>query len=344
MSKCELRSIYIAKDDEYEFGRNLLNQRMEGWDGEQDSELLPMGVVTYFFEDWRDTRLPTDALIAIASENHNLQKLIVCPPENGYTEIKYRKNNKDLVFAATHIQDFFRTQAFTLKNIGEQPFSFPPGHPVSRTFYKQHPLASYCPEKQNYYIPSSMYDLILFAEREAELIGILVDLGATKIRIFKSFEKSSHSNNATSGKLEISAVDVAAKFKSMNASEQESFDNRELELYGSSWHQGDSLDRSKYGWLNFEPEWETIVKARVVGHCKNAEIELFKRSTFHTESEASVKLRKHFAKAEVSTSQVNFGTEFERKLIQVEFGTVLPPKNTGWFAKLTSKVFGTSVS
>lgn len=133
----------------------------------------------------------------------------------------------------------------------------------------------------------------------------------------------------------MSATEVAAKFKAMSASEQESFDNRELELDGFNWRQGDTLDRSKYGWLHFEPDWEALVKAREVGHCRTAEIELFKRTSFHTESESAIKLRKHFAKAEVSIAQASSGSEVDRKLIQVEFGPALPPKKRSWLAKLT---------
>lgn len=333
MSNVELRGFYIAVDDEYEFGRDLLSQRMDSFD-KSPTELLPSDGAKYFFEHWRDTRLPTDALIALASENHKLQQMIISPPQNRHHNIKYDSNDEDLIFAVTHIQNFFRRQAFTLKNIGAQPFLFPPGHPVSRTFYKQHPLANYRPEKQNYYIPSSMYDSILFAEREAELIGILVDLGATKIRVYLSSASASKSDLTISGKVEIGAAELAAKLECMNESEQESFDNREFELEGSSWHQDDTLDRAKYGWLNFEPAWEAIVKAREVGHCRNAEIELFKRSSFHTESDVAIKLRKHFAKAEASVAKSKSGTEVDRKLIQVEFGPVLPPQKQGWLTRL----------
>jgi hypothetical protein len=335
VSKGELRSLYIAKDDEYEFGSSLSGQREESWLPNVLSVFLPHDAATYFFDGRNETRLPTDALIDLSSDNHRLQQLIISPPESRSHDRQAGKDSEDLVFAVSHIQEFFRHRAFTLKNIGEQPFTFPPGHPVSRTFYKQHPLASYRLEKRNYYIPSSMYDSTLFSEREAELMGIFVDLGATKIRIFTSSACSSSSTIASTGKIGMGAFEAAAKFKALSESEKESFDNRELVLDGQVWHQGNALDRTKYGWLSFEPEWEAIVKAREVGHCRTAEIELFKRSTFHTESESSVKLRKHFAKAEAATSQAKSGTEVDHKLIQVEFGPALPPKKKSWLAKLT---------
>lgn len=325
MSKGELRSLYIAKDDEYLLGKSLLDQREPSLE-KIEIEGIRFDSAEYFFKANSSTRLPVDVLVDVAESNHRLEKLILSPPYGA---------GPDTVLAATYIQEFFHHHAFTLDSIGEQSFTFPPGHPVSRTFYKQHPLASYRPEKRNYFIPSSMYDAILFAEREAELIGILVDLGATKIRIFKSSSKSGHANIAVAGKVGMSATEVAAKFKAMSASEQESFDNRELELDGFNWHQGDTLDRSKYGWLHFEPDWEALVKAREVGHCRTAEIELFKRTSFHTDSESAIKLRKHFAKAEVSIAQASSGSEVDRKLIQVEFGPALPPKKKSWLAKLT---------
>lgn len=335
MSKGELRSLYIAKDDEYEFGSTFSGRKAESWISPALSAFLPHDAAIYFFNEWSETRLPTDVLIDLSSDNHRLQQLIISPPVSRSHDIRAGKDSEDLVFAVSNIQEFFRHRAFTLKNIGEQPFTFPPGHPVSRTFYKQHPLASYRPEKRNYYIPSSMYDSTLFAEREAELMGIFVDLGATKIRIFTSSAYSSSSTIASTGKIGMGAFEAAAKFKALSESEKESFDNRELVLDGQVWHQGNVLDRTKYGWLSFEPEWEAIVKAREVGHCRTAEIELFKRSTFHTESESAVKLRQHFAKAEASTSQAKSGTEVDHKLIQVEFGPVLPLKKKSWLAKLT---------
>ncbi|MGB3511853.1 MAG: hypothetical protein WBA93_21975 [Microcoleaceae cyanobacterium] len=56
-----------------------------------------------------------------------------------------------------------------------EDFDFPPGHPLPGKLYRAHPLKS----KSNKYIPIEVFDSLLYAEREAELIRLLVDLGAT---------------------------------------------------------------------------------------------------------------------------------------------------------------------
>ena len=60
-----------------------------------------------------------------------------------------------------------------------EDFDFPPGHRLPGKLYRAHPLKS----KSNKYIPIEVFDSLLYAEREAELIRLLVDLGATKITI-----------------------------------------------------------------------------------------------------------------------------------------------------------------
>lgn len=60
-----------------------------------------------------------------------------------------------------------------------EDFDFPPGHPLPGKLYRAHPLKS----KSNKYIPIEVFDSLLYAEREAELIRLLVDLGATQITI-----------------------------------------------------------------------------------------------------------------------------------------------------------------
>ena len=51
-------------------------------------------------------------------------------------------------------------------------------------------------------------------------------------------------------------------------------DSRVFELKGKSWKEGSSLDRSRFGWLHYEPTWEAVVFAREVGGCMKAEVEV----------------------------------------------------------------------
>ena len=154
-------------------------------------------------------------------------------------------------------------------NIDSLPenFKFPPGHPMPGQLYRQHPLKS----KPNHYIPYQSYYALLFEEREAELIRILADLGATYIAIEE--EQTSERTLDIDNKL---AIDKLGSFEAGLAQERQHNNKnvRTLEYIGKPWKEGMEFDRSKYSWLDYEPSWNAIVEGRLHNGQLSAMIEL----------------------------------------------------------------------
>ncbi|MGL4503567.1 MAG: hypothetical protein ACRCU2_31190 [Planktothrix sp.] len=146
---------------------------------------------------------------------------------------------------------------------------FPPGHPIPNKFYRQHPLKA----KKNNYIPADFYYDILLAEREAELIKILCDLGATKIEIYEE------ENNSKDIKFEAQAkakVIGKAEANISKETEESQVNKQEHSYIAKPWHPKlkDEFDSSKYKWLSYEPIWESIVYGRITNGQLRANIEL----------------------------------------------------------------------
>lgn len=327
-----LKAIYIAKNDEYDQCSNLVanttvQEGSEGFDFLIE-QMTVESTLKNLFELGSSVRLPLELIIELANENNRFQQLAVAPPFH---------NDKDghFAFMAQHVETFFSLHAFTCNGVSSKGFAFPPGHPVAGTLYRQHPLAAYLPEKQNVYIPSEIFDAILFAERERELNDILVEMGATKIRVANASASKRNKQSGASAGISFKAIGGAVSASSQQDSEQETVEAKQFALTGLAWHHGDRLDRSKYGWLNFEPEWQATVHAREVGQCQSARIELYKRSSFHVETEVSAKLRKHFVGVEISAHRRESGSQEDQRIIEVEFGPTLPPrKKQGWLSRL----------
>lgn len=148
-------------------------------------------------------------------------------------------------------------------------YKFPLGHPVEGQLYKQHPLA-FDPDsgKEFMYLPYETFDEILVQERESELKRLLIDLGATEIHIqtLKTSEHSSEKSSEFNTNFS-SAFKANVKEESTRASGEFLSSGKHLKLQGKKWIEGDTLDRSKYIWLKYEQDWESLVEAREVGFC-----------------------------------------------------------------------------
>lgn len=180
-----------------------------------------------------------------------------------------------------------------------------------------------------------IFDTILFAERERELNNILVEMGATKIRVANASAGKRNKRLENSVGISLKAIGGELSANSQQGAEQETVEVKHYALTGLAWHQGDRLDRSKYGWLNFEPEWQATVHAREVGQCQSAQIELYKRSSFHVETETSAKLRRHFLDVEIAAYRRESASQTDHKIIEIEFSPTLPPrKKQGWLSRL----------
>jgi len=114
---------------------------------------------------------------------------------------------------------------------------FPPGHPVSQRYYRQHSL----PAKPQVYLPVANYFSALFNERKQELLRLLVNLGATRV--------------------EIQPLGTATA--------------PEVLVYpGRPWSPNLNLNLSDYAWLPYEEFWQTLMSQRVAGHVTTARLTL----------------------------------------------------------------------
>ena len=150
-----------------------------------------------------------------------------------------------------------------------EDFDFPPGHPLLGKLYRAHPLKS----KSNKYIPIEVFDSLLYAERETELICLLVDLGATKITIKEKKVGKTATEIEADAKL-TGAGRVEGKIEGDINQSDESI--RNLSLEGKPWSSEivEKFDEKNYSWLPYEPAWRAVAHSRLYGKCLTASIEL----------------------------------------------------------------------
>lgn len=223
------------------------------------------------------------------------------------------------------LESFIIKHGVTLNMVRETGFHFPPGHPQVGEVYKRHPLADLpSAGKENVYIPQDKYDEILMAERESELIKLLVHLGATKISITKNKEanRSATSSGTVSAGgpagsvgIEASAVEKLANINS---------DKREFLLSGKHWKPDDTVDRTSFAWLNYEPSWEALVVAREVGGCTKAAIDIRENTTSSTDKALAAKVESAFYSGKISGGIVRSRNDDNVFTIESEFSDVQP--------------------
>ena len=159
---------------------------------------------------------------------------------------------------------------------------FPPGHPLPGRFYRQHPLARQTAEKAALYIPFEEFDDLLLQEREAELVRLLVDLGACEITIVEGARSKSRAGAS------LNTVGVDAKVDASWGSSEN--DARKFVLQGKSWNLISDFDTKAYNWLPFEPAWDALVHARTKGGCVEASVELSRSSSFSLDASMQVSI------------------------------------------------------
>ena len=214
----------------------------------------------------------------------------------------------------------------TLGEINELGCMFPPGHPLPGKLYRLHPLAEFsASKKSNLYIPSDTYHDVLYAEREAELIRILVYLGSVRISIRKS--GSIAGNNAKKLGLRASNTSLASTsvgFKNDNTSSGSTLDTRTFLLEGYPWKRGDILDRTLFSWLPYEPSWESMVDAREIGGCTQAMIELKKVSAFSSRSVIEASINYGLNALEVESDSSRISALESSYIVEAEFSSTSP--------------------
>lgn len=218
--------------------------------------------------------------------------------------------------------DLMETYAMSPTTALRNGLRFAPGHPRVNTSYRPHPLAGVPGSgHEHQYIPSEGFDQLLLDEREAELLHLLAQLGATRIVIKE--RKSSKAERAIEGQAKggvakAAEVEVSAAYGS--SAEDTGALTREFDLVGKKVRAGDLVDRSAFAWLGFEPSWRALLNAREIGQCRRATVELKTETIFSTESrfriDASAAGKSGGLSGALKAAETNTGSY----LFQVEFG------------------------
>ena len=192
-----------------------------------------------------------------------------------------------------------------------QEIDFPPGHPLPRRLYRVHPLK----KKSNRYIPVEVFDSLLYKEREAELIKLLIDLGAVEITV-----KDLSSTKSKGGISAKASASAAGGFEAKTEGEREksSSETRLIKLSQKNWN-SEAFNEADYSWLAYEPAWEALVHARLRGACLLSSVELNSDTSYSISASLGLTegLIQQFA-------DVGGGIEFsnlykESKLFEVKF-------------------------
>jgi len=200
-------------------------------------------------------------------------------------------------------------------------YKFPPGHPLVGETYRLHPLAGYdASAKANLYIPETSFNNILLEERESELLKLLVQLGATEVKLTKQVESLMGSKKSAS----LSAGVEMAGSGGLSGTNGKVTDNSHLNiriytLVGKPWEYGDSLERSGFAWLNFEPTWDALISAREIGGCTSATLEIKEASKYIANKELSLQLKAKIFSANGTYDLMEKELQTTSYLVQVTF-------------------------
>jgi hypothetical protein len=188
-------------------------------------------------------------------------------------------------------------------------------------FYRVHPLQP----KNRKYIPLENFDSLLFAERENELIRLLVDLGATKISI-QEVSSGKTEGSIKSGASLQAAGGIQGNLAGKN--EQSNTESRVILLRGKPWASDMSFNEKEYSWLPYEPAWESLVHARLKGGCLSDSVELTSDAYYSVSGKLGLTdgLLENLAALRVGADLAQFRQE--KKLFLVEFADTLPDSET----------------
>lgn len=237
--------------------------------------------------------------------------------------------NEAQALETARFAEYMRKHSMTPAQAEKAGFRFELGHPLVGKVYKRHPLAGAATyDKHNLYIPSERYDQILLAEREAELIKMLVDMGAIRIQISKKSAGAAPSSIDGSASTDVAGYGGgSASYSSKNDNSRNAMDSREFRLRGKQWHEGDRLARADYFWLTFEPSWAAVVMAREIGACEVASLEIRETTSFSNDRNIEFQIKAQMLQAGAN-AQITASTEEETEyFITVEFAPAKEPQN-----------------
>jgi hypothetical protein len=229
-------------------------------------------------------------------------------------------NNITKELAEAEVNSFLANHAITPEMAKSLSFNFPPGHPRVGCSYRLHPLAGRGnAPKENLYIPEDKFDELLFEEREAELIRLLVNLGATKISISENIDET-WSNNIKGGLgANIPAAGGGASISSNTSSQSSGVRQREFVLNPVKSHESEKVSHPGYAWVDFEPSWQSLIFAREVGRCTKASIILKEKTAFSNNKNASANLSAKMVDANLSAEAGSQNSTDKNFVIEVYF-------------------------
>jgi hypothetical protein len=238
--------------------------------------------------------------------------------------LKKTPNESSTTLSEAEIRElgnFLTKHALTIDMAKEKGCRFPPGHPQVDQAYRLHPLSN-LPDssKGGVYIPYECFDQVLLDEREAELMRLLVDLGATSISITEKnsvAEKSSLAAGIAATSSQIGSATISGG--KMDGSFRDNHETREFELVGKPWKRGDRLNRASYGWIDFEPSWGAIIAAREIGECTRATVEIREDATYSTNRQFSASFKTPLYGGDGSLDSVGSGESRKIYVFNVNF-------------------------
>lgn len=245
---------------------------------------------------------------------------IAINPEKNISPEKMTVNIGDILekISVDYWQNFVESIPYS---VSVQDYEFPPGHPMPGRFYRVHPLQP----KNRKYIPLENFDSLLFAERENELIRLLVDLGATKISI-QEVSSGKTEGSIKSGASLQGAGGIQGNVTGKN--EQSNTESRIIRLRGKPWVSDMSFNEKEYSWLPYEPAWESLVHARLKGGCLSTSVELTSDAYYSVSGKLGLTegILENLAAFGVGADLAQFRQE--KKLFLVEFADTLPDSET----------------
>ncbi|CCJ99538.1 hypothetical protein ACETRY_03080 [Cronobacter malonaticus] len=226
---------------------------------------------------------------------------------------KKQVDSKEFSQKFSEIEEVLKSISLTKSEARRRNYRFPPGHPQPAVTYKLHPLALFgLKDKKDLYIPEESYASVLLEEREAELLRLLVDLGAKRIEVRKK-EQHKHTGALTvKGDAEALALSSGeAEFKQSSISEDAKDNLRLFELKGKPWKYGDKIEQGIYSWLAYEASWQSLILARETGGCMKATIEVKENAVYSSELEFQLGIKYKLLSAEAG---INYDKRLDKAL------------------------------
>ncbi len=262
-----------------------------------------------------------DASVLVAAIALPLSSVI--PVIAGVIGSASRPENDDMrARREAEVARFLERHAVSERNARAHGLRFAPGHPRAGEAYRLHPLAGVEGANRDlFYIPEASFDQVLLDEREAELLRLLVQLGATRISISERQTRNESAARSASGAVSAVGVgDARASSADKTGSRSDGLHTREFQLVGRPATRSDRIVEHEFAWLSFEPSWKSLVWARERGQCTRAVIELKEETDFSNERKMSAGLKAAaYGGASLEAAKALNQLETRSHMFQVDF-------------------------